>query len=294
LAERIGAEIVGCDALQVYRGFDVATAKPTVEERRQVPHHLVDAIDPRTDYSVADYVGEAESVVADIEARGRVPLIVGGTGMYLRGFLRGIVDAPPRDDALRRRLRSMASRFGSARLHRWLSGLDPVSAGRLAPRDTQRVVRALEISLSGGSSWSRRLAERGTWATGRERYRCLKFGLEMDRARLVERIERRVDRFFEAGLVDEVRDLLRRGVPPTANAFKAIGYREVLAAIRSGDDPESVREAVKRATRQYSKRQRTWFRKEPAVEWVDASADRQGVADELAKRWRRLSETTHR
>jgi tRNA dimethylallyltransferase len=214
--------------------------------------------------------------------------------MYLRGLLRGIVEAPPRDPELRERLRRMADRFGSVRLHRWLRTIDPGSARRLPPRDAQRIVRALEISLAGGRSWSERLADRGTWAAGTERYVTLKYGLDMDRARLADRIERRVDDFFAAGLVEEVRALLREGVPPTANAFKAIGYREVLAAILNDDDPGGVRETVKRSTRRYSKRQRTWFRKEPGIEWLDAATPVGDLADAVGERWKHRLDDAHR
>lgn len=284
----LGGEIVGCDALQVYRGFDAATAKPSREDRARVPHHLVDVADPRRDYSLADYVRDAEEAVAGIAARGRVPIVAGGTGMYLRGLLRGIVGAPPRDERLRRRLRAMAERFGAERLHRWLAGLDPGSAARLPRRDTQRIVRALEIALAHAGTWSERLEREGTWALAGERYPATKVGLDLPRATLGARLDARVEAFFEAGLVDEVRGLLDSGVPPAANAFKAIGYREVLAAVVSGADPgaEHVRSSVRTATRRYAKRQRTWLRKEHGLVWIDASAGEEATALEVAALWR--------
>lgn len=269
----------------MYAGFDAATAKPSAEARRRVRHHLVDVADPRRDFTVADYVRLAEEAIEEIRARGRVPIVVGGTGMYLRGLLRGIVPAPPRDEALRARLRAMALRFGSERLHRWLGRLDPASAGRLQATDTQRILRGLEVALRSGKRWSELLRREGTWGAGVDRYAALKVGLDRDRAQLAEVLRERVERFFEAGLVEEVRGLLAQGVPEGSNAFKGIGYREVLAALRSGADPRSVLEEVVRNTLRYVKRQRTWFRKEPGVVWMDASAGPERLAATIAGLW---------
>lgn len=285
LAERLEGEIVGCDALQVYRGFDVATAKPSVQDRRRIPYHLVDVVDPWQDFSVADYIREADRIIGEIAHRGRVPLVAGGTGMYLRGLLRGIVPAPARDPALRERLRGMAARHGSSRLHRWLGRVDPDSARRLAPGDRQRVVRALEVALTGHERWSETLRRDGTWQDEAERYPCLKIGLDMDRSTHDRRLEARVDAYFRAGLVEEVRALIAQGVPPEANAFKAIGYREVLASLRRGDDPEKSREEVQANTRRFAKRQRTWFRKEPGVTWLDAAEGPDALAAHIERLW---------
>jgi tRNA dimethylallyltransferase len=291
LADRLDGEIVGCDALQAYREFDVATDKPSPECRRRVPHHLVDFRDPRSDFSVADYVREADRAIGDIAARRRLPLVVGGAGMYLRGLLRGIVEAPGRDPELRRRLRAMASRRGLPRLHRWLRRLDPQSASRIAAEDGQRIVRALELALKGELTWSERLLAHGTWDADRDRYRALKIGLDLDRERLRRRIDGRVERFFERGLVDEVHKLLQGGVPEHANAFKAIGYREVLHAIERGTPPEQTLEEVQRNTRRYAKRQRTWFRKEPRVVWLDAAQERSALVERVVELWLEFSAT---
>lgn len=282
---------MGCDALQVYRGLDAATAKPSAEARRRVPHHLVDVADPREAFSLATYVREADAAIEAIVGRGRVPVVVGGTGMYLRGLLAGIVATPPRDAALRERLHGIAARRGSAPLHRWLERLDPGSARRLMPSDTQRIVRALELALEGSGSWSERLAEGGTWGRGVERYAALKFGVDRPREGLAARLAARVDAFFAAGLVEEVRALLAAGVPREANALKAIGYREVADAIARGDDPAAVRDAVVAATRRYAKRQRTWFRKEPGLTWLDASEGPDALAAAIAAIWRGSGET---
>jgi tRNA dimethylallyltransferase len=285
VAERVGGEIVGCDALQVYRGLDAATAKPSRKERERVPYWLLDIADPRSDYSLADYVRDADAAIAAIEARGRVPIVVGGTGMYLRGLLKGIVAAPPRDEALRARLRALAARFGASRLHRLLASLDPASAQRLRPGDAQRVVRALELALSSGETWSARLLRMGTWSETEERYRALKFGLDLDRKVLAERLAARVDAFFTADLPGEIDRLLDSGVPASANAFKGIGYREILTAKTERRDPRDAREVIVTATRQYAKRQRTWFRKEPGLVWIDAAQGLDALAEDVAAAW---------
>ncbi len=281
----LDGEIVGCDALQVYRGLDAATAKPAPELRERVPHWLVDVADPRRDYSVADYVRDADRAIGSILARGRVPIVTGGTGMYLRGLLKGIVEAPPRDEALRAKLRVRVGRIGSARLHRVLARLDPGTAERISPQDTQRVIRALELALPPGGTWSARLAREGTWAATGERYRALKFGLDLERPVLAERLAARVDRFFEAGLEGEVERLLAAGVSASANAFKGIGYREVVRARASGTAPRNERDAIVVATRQYAKRQRTWFRKEPGLVWLDAKAGTEAMAERIIAAW---------
>jgi len=286
LAERLDGEIVGCDALQVYRHFDAGTAKPTARDRLRAPHHLLDHVEPSRDYSLADYVDEAGRAIAEIRGRGRVPLVVGGTGMYLRGLLRGIVDAPPRDSALRERLRRVGARRGTPSLHRWLSRRDPASAVRISPNDAQRVIRALELALGGGSTWSERLRRQGTWNGETERYATLKIGLELERGALNRRLDERVDRFFATGLVEEVRRLLACGVPREANAFKAIGYREIVDALVRGVDPEGAREEIKRNTRRLAKRQRAWYRKETGVIWLDVARPLSETLEQATVAWR--------
>jgi tRNA dimethylallyltransferase len=247
---------------------------------------MVDCIDPRRDFNMADYVRSAERIVSEIAARGRVPIVAGGTGMYLRGLLRGVVDAPPRDDRLRRRLRRVAERRGAASLHRWLEKRDPGSAARLSPGDTQRLVRAMELALSGESTWSERLRKEGSWDSGVERYAALKIGLELDRDLLNRHLDRRVESFFEAGLVQEIERLLDEGLPRHANALKAIGYREVLEGLERGSNLQVIVEEVKRNTRRYAKRQRTWFRSEPDVVWLDAAIGIERLATSVMEMWR--------
>ena len=284
-AERLGGEIVGCDALQVYSGFDKATAKPSAEARARVVHHLVDCVDPRRDFSLAEYARLAERAISEIRSRGNVPIVVGGTGLYLRGLLRGVVEAPGRDPELRDRLRRMSERFGVPRMHRWLRSLDRESAERLPVGDRQRILRALEIAIRGDATWSRMLREAGTWSGGPERFASVKVGLDLDPLVLARRLDRRVERFFEDGLVEEVQSLLRAGIPAEANAFKAIGYRDVLEAILRRSDPQRTIGGVQRNTRRYAKRQRTWFRREPGVVWLDASTSRSALCDEIVRLW---------
>ncbi len=294
VARLLRGEIVGCDAYQVYRGLDVATGKPPAEFRRALPHHLVDHVDPRTDFSMADYVRAAEQAITAIAGRGRVPLVVGGNGLYLRGLLRGVIEAPPRDPQLRARLHRIIEKGGAPRLWTWLGRRDPDTARRLRPGDMQRLVRAIELACGDGANWSERLQQAGTWSSGQERYRTLKIGLDMARELHHERIDTRVDGFFAAGLVAEVEELLRRGVPREANAFKAIGYREVLRALQVGTDPESVRDEVRRNTRRYAKRQRTWFRAEPGTVWLDAADEPSAIGRRVVDLWRELECTDGR
>jgi len=287
VARRLDGEIVGCDAIQVYRGLDIGTAKVSARERGAVPHHLIDAADPTAAFTLADYVREADVAIRSIVGRGKVPIVVGGTGLYLRGLMRGIVPAPPSDPELRRRLRSMAARFGAKRLHRWLARVDPASAERLAPADVQRTTRALEIALGGENTWSDRLRDEGTWSGDVERYESLKVGLDLDVATLDARLDERVGRFYDAGLVREIRELRADGVPREARAFKAIGYREVLEAIDQGRNPFEAREAISRNTRRYARRQRSWFRNERDVVWLDAAEDPASLAERIVTMWAR-------
>jgi len=291
LAQALDCEIVGCDALQVYRGFDAATAKPSIEDRRRVPHHLIDCIDPASDFSLADYVRLAEAAVAQITGRQRLPFIVGGSGMYLRGLLRGVIVAPPRNAELRDRLRAIVRRGGGDRLRAWLERMDPESARRIPPGDLQRTLRAIELGYSPGENWSERLRDAGTWEAGRERFSALKIGLAIDPEKAAHRLDARVDAFFDAGLVEEVRKLLDEGLSPSANAFKAIGYHEVLSALVRGEDANAVRDEVKRKTRRYAKRQRTWFRREPGLQWLDGHAEPPWLVARIVDLWHDFSRT---
>jgi len=231
-------------------------------------------------------VRDADAAIAAILARGGVPVVAGGSGMYLRGLLKGIVAAPPRNEALRARLAAQLVRFGARRAHRLLARLDPATARRVGPKDAQRILRALELALCSGETWSARLARSGTWSGTEERYRALKFGLDLDQDILAKRLAARVDAFFEADLAGEVDRLLALGVPETANAFKGIGYREILRARAERSDPKAAREAIIVATRQYAKRQRTWFRKESGLVWIDAALGIDALVTTVVAAWK--------
>jgi tRNA dimethylallyltransferase len=265
-ASRFGGEILSVDSMQVYRGLDAATSKPTEEDRRRVRHHGLDLAEPGDDFSMGDFVRAADEAVADMARRGRLPILVGGTGLYLRAFLRGMADAPQRAPKLRARLNRIAERRGVPHLHRMLRRVDPQSAARLPARDRQRLVRALEVRFATGRPLSSLLEET---PFGPDRHPAVKIGLTMERRRLYERIDERADGFFERGLLDEARALVARGVRRDANAFKAIGYREALRHLAGELTLEGARFETRLRTRRYAKRQWTWFRKEPGVAWFD-------------------------
>jgi tRNA dimethylallyltransferase len=268
--DRFGGEVVSVDSMQVYRGLDAATSKPGPADRARAPHHGIDLIEPGDDFSMGDFVRFAERAIAGIARRGRLPVLVGGTGLYLRALLRGVAVAPRRVPRLRERLRALAGRRGLPFVHRMLHRLDPAAAAALPRNDRQRIVRALEVRLATGRSLTEIIREE---PFGSERYDAIKIGLDMDRTRLYRRIDERVDRFFAAGLVAELRDLLAAGRPADANAFKALGYREAAAHMRGERSLEEAVALTRRNTRRYAKRQLTWFRAEPGVTWFHLSAD---------------------
>jgi tRNA dimethylallyltransferase len=285
LAQSLRGEILGCDSLQIYRRFNIGTAKPSARERLQATHHLIDCVDPEVHFSVADYVREADRIIAEIAQRGAVPIIVGGSGMYLRALLRGLIEVPARNERVRERLQRILQKRGIDTLYRSLRRRDPASAERLAATDTQRIVRALEIALVAETSWSERLATQGTWRGGPERYPSLKIGLRCEPPELRERLDRRVETFFRDGLTEEVSTLLEEGVPRTANAFKAIGYREILGQAAGSGKREELISLVQRNTRRYAKRQRTWFRKERDVCWIDALQSVETLTEIVLENW---------
>lgn len=267
VAERAGAEIVSGDALQVYRGFDVGTAKPSTAERARVPHHVVDVLDPTERFSAGRFVTMARAALDEIAGRGRPALIVGGSGLYLRALLEGIAPLPPVDPSLRAELDRRLETEGLAALRRELERLDPATAARLGSGDRQRILRALEVVLATGRPLSRWLADR---PFGREPLPARRVGLTLPRALLYDRIEARVRRMCDAGWLDEVRRLLSEGVPREAPAFQAIGYAQWVRHLAGElDEGEAFRRIVI-ATRRYAKRQETWFRRETNVEWCDA------------------------
>jgi len=270
--ERFGGEILSVDSMQVYRGLDRGTAKPDEAARRRVPHHGIDLADPGRDFSLGEFVRFGETAIAAIIGRARLPVLVGGTGLYLRGLLKGIIDAPPRDEPVRARLAARAGARGAAYLHRLLRRVDPEAAGRLLPNDRQKVMRALEVCFLTRRGISEMIRET---PFGPDRYHSVKVGLSMNRQALYRRIEERVRRFFESGLVEEIRRLRASGVPDGANAFKALGYREALRHLRGEITLPQAIDLAQRNTRRYAKRQWTWFRKEAEVTWFELDPSRE-------------------
>jgi tRNA dimethylallyltransferase len=271
LALELGGEIVNLDSVQVYRRIEVATAKVPLEERRGVPHHLIDIADPTTNFTAGEWARTAAATIEEIERRGNVAILVGGTGFYLRALTEGLFEGPVVPASLRERLKERLARVGPDRLHRLLARLDPLTARRLAPRDSSRVIRALEVRLSTGRALSTLHAQIPPAPPSRDiADRVRIFALSPPRDALYARIDLRADRMFAAGLVEEVRDLLFEGVPRDAKAFGAHGYRRVVEHLFGERSLESTIEQTKLDTRHYAKRQGTWWRGTPGVRWVSA------------------------
>lgn len=276
LAETLDGEIVNYDSVQIYRGFDIGSAKPSFEQRQRVPHHLFDIADADdSDFNAADYAKRAREVCADIHSRGKRAILAGGTFFYLRALISGLPEMPGRDEPLRSRIRAIALRpRGPERLHRWLSKIDPQSGRKIAPADRHRVERALEVWITSGkpiSSWER---------DGEDELPSVKLALDLERKQLAAVLDARVGAMYRAGLVEETRTLLER-YPATARPFGTIGYKEAAAVLR-GELPEADAIAeTRRRTRAYAKRQRTWLRAERNVHWLDASNREQAFATAL-------------
>ena len=279
LARRIEIEVVSADSRQVYRGMDVATGKPSAETRRQVAHHLVDVVDPDDRYQAARFRQDAAAAIEAIRARGRLPVVVGGTGLYIRALVRGLDPAPPADPDYRRELASIAATEGRASLHARLSLAAPAVARRLHPNDHVRVVRALEMARAGAAT-----LVQDRWRAPADSYDVTYFGLTMDRAALARRLAARAAVFVDSGLRAEVERLLARGYDPSLPSLQSIGYREFVRVVRGGLDPAEALRLMQRDTVRYAKRQWTWFAREPGIEWLDV--DRvggvEGAADVIA------------
>lgn len=270
LAKNFDLEVVSADSRQIYRKMDIGTAKPTAEERAVVPHHLLDVVDPDDDFSVADYVDLAGRAISEIDRQGRVPFVVGGTGLYIRALTDGLADTPTGDETLRRRLQQDEQEMGEGTLYRRLQSVDPEQAAKIHPNNLVRIIRALEVFESTGIPLSQ-FQQRHRFAD--EPYRVLKIYLNPPRAKLYQRIETRVDAMLAAGLVDEVRSLLAAGYDPSLKSMKAIGYREVASFLSGVIEYDETVELIKRETRRYAKRQETWFKKEKSIISVDSSRE---------------------
>jgi len=280
VAQRLGAEIISLDSMAIYRGMDIGTAKPSVAEQGGVPHHLIDIIEPHQEFSVAQYLSAAEQTVREIVARGRTPLFVGGTPLYLKALLRGIFEGPPADWELRRELENFAEREGNEALHRRLAEVDPESARRLHLEDRRRVIRALEVFEKTGQ----RISElQQQFERARPAEECRVFTITWPREQLVERIDRRVDAMFAAGLVDEVRDLLKESGAFGRSAGQAVGYREVLEHLRGERGIAETIELVKLRTRQFAKRQMTWFRSLSECRQLPGGGEPGNVAESISQ-----------
>lgn len=273
LATRLGGEIVNADSQQVYRGLDVGTAKPTSAERAAVPHHLLDVVEPGEGMDAARFVDLADAAIADVAARGRLPIVAGGTGLYLRALLHGVVAAPGRDPALRARLEEEAARLGRPALHARLAALDPDAAARIRPNDLVRIVRALEIA-AGGTRPSELYAEH---AFREDRYAARLLALDPPRASLHARIDARVAEMFASGLLEEARALAARfgdALPPRL----PIGYAEAIGCVRGELDLAEAIRRVQVAHRRYARRQVIWLRRERGVEWIAPPFDEDALA----------------
>jgi tRNA dimethylallyltransferase len=280
LAKRLDGEVVSCDSTAVYRRFDIGTDKVPREQRDGVPHHMIDVADPMEEYSAARYAREAATVIRDITARGRLPILVGGTGLYYRALTRGFFPGPSRDAVLRARLERVAMRRGLARLHAWLRRVDPASAERIQAQDLKRVVRALEVYLLTGRPISAHFADT---ASPLPEYDVSAVALQLSSAATAERVARRVDAQFEQGLLDEIRELLASGVPQTAHPFTGLVYRQALEHLDGVRDERATRDLIVRENRRYARRQLIWFRKEPNLRWFHAAGEREETLEEVAR-----------
>ena len=275
VAIQLNGEIINCDSVQVYQEIQIATAKVPLDERKGVPHHLIDFVSPNVNYTAGEWAREAAKKIEEIERRGRVPLLVGGTGFYLRALRQPFFVSPPTDESLRRRLTRSREKHGPEHLHRLLTRVDPDAAQQLYPRDWPRVQRAIEVYLQTGRSIVDQKPDRPEPHESSRRLRIL--ALNPPRAELYERINARTEAHFSAGLVDEVRDLLARGFSASSNALGAHGYRRVVEYLQGHRDLESAIEQTRLDVRHYAKRQLTWFRHEADVEWFDGFGEEKRI-----------------
>lgn len=282
MAERFNGEIVNCDSTAVYRGFDIGTDKVPMAERRGVPHHLIDIADPTDEYTAAQYARDAAAAIAGIHARGRLPILVGGTGFYYRALTRGLFPGPGKDAALRARLERIAERRGVERLHTLLTRVDPESAHRIQRRDLKRLVRALEVYFKTGKPLTEHFADTVSPLPADVTVGAV--ALRMPAQWLADRLARRVDEQFAAGLLDEIRALLAAGVPPDARPFGGLVYRQAMEHLHGVRDEASTRALIAQENRKYARRQLIWFRKEPNLEWFDGPGTNAEVQDSVFRK----------
>jgi len=279
LGKRFNGEIISCDSVAVYRGMDLGTAKPTPEERSRIPHHLIDVVDPNQPFTAGEYSRRARAALREIADRGKLPIVTGGTGLYLRALTDGLFAGPARHEDLRKRLGRSAQRHGSAWLHRLLTRLDPASARRIHANDTPKLIRAIEVCLATRQPMSRVL--------GRDPligFRLLRIGLSPPRADLYDRLNQRCAEMFDQGLIQETRALLACYGP--IKALDSLGYRQALSILLKGISEKVAIAEAQQGHRNYAKRQLTWFRREPGVHWIEAfgnGPDAQRIAADLVR-----------
>jgi tRNA dimethylallyltransferase len=278
LAERFHGEIVNCDSVAMYREFDIGTAKPTVAERARAPHHLLDCVGPTSHVTAGEYARRARQVLGEIKARGRVPILVGGTGLYLRALLEGLFPGPQRSEELRERLRQRAENRGTKYLHRILRRLDRAAAEKIHANDTPKVIRAIEVCLASRQKMTD-LRQRGRDPL--RGFRILRLGLDPDRQALYDRINRRAERMFEVGLIEET-ERLQEKYGAAAGPLSSLGYKQALQFLRGELTREQALQAAQQAHRNYAKRQMTWFRREPEVHWLRGFGDDAQIQGEAA------------
>jgi tRNA dimethylallyltransferase len=281
IAERFNGEIINCDSTAVYRGFDIGTDKVPMHERRGIPHHLIDIADPTAEYTAAQYARDAAAVINDIHARGKLPILVGGTGFYYRALTRGLFPGPGKDAALRGRLERIAERKGVEKLHRMVARVDPESAARIQPRDVKRLVRALEVYFQTGRPLTAHFAD--TVSPLGKDVQVGAVALRMPAPWLADRLAKRVDAQFAAGLLDEIRALLASGVPAGARPFGGLVYRQAMEHLRGLRDEAATRTLIAQENRRYARRQLIWFRKEPNLVWLDGPGTNAEVQDSVIK-----------
>jgi len=289
VAASFGGEVVNCDSLQVYRYFDVGTAKLPPEARQGIPHHLIDILDPDQVFTAGEYARLGRRVLDEISMRGRLPVVAGGTGFYLRALIDGLFPGPQRDQVLRDRL-AARERRKSGSLHRLLRRFDPEAAGRIHPRDVPKVTRALEVCLVTRRPVTE-LFQQGREALGG--YRILKIGLSPPREQLYEKLDRRTKQMFETGLIDEVRGILARGFAATVKPFESHGYRQAMQFINGELKLDEAIFYSQRNTRHYAKRQMTWFRQEAGMEWFSGFGDDTQIQQAVRDRAREFLALSH-
>lgn len=282
MAQRFSGEIVSCDSVAVYRHFEIGTAKPSRDERALVPHHLLDVVEPDEPFTAGEYSRRARAVIGEISQRRKLPIVVGGTGLYLRALLEGLFPGPQRSEELRGRLRQRAAERGSAYLHRVLRRLDSEAAAKIHPNDAAKLIRAVEVCLASRSRMSELWQQRGRDPLGG--FRILRIGLNPDRQRLYERINARAKQMFESGLVEETRSLLAGyGGQKNVTALDSLGYRQAAQCLRGELALEQAIAAAQQGHRNYAKRQMTWFRREPEVTWLEGFGDEPGIVKQAAE-----------